>query len=68
VLLLLLLLAARRFWQQALGGLTLLDAAVLAFLAAMNIIWCCALLTSNWGQLLSEASLQGYEAPTSVSG
>ncbi|WIA20666.1 hypothetical protein OEZ85_005041 [Tetradesmus obliquus] len=60
------LLPPRRFWQQALGGLTLLDLAVLCFLAAVNIIWAAALLTSSWRQLLLESAFQGYAAPANV--
>jgi hypothetical protein len=66
LLLLLLLLACRRFWQGLLGGLTVLDLAVLCFITAMNIIWTCALLTHNWRMLLPKAALQGYAAPTNV--
>jgi hypothetical protein len=56
----------RRFWQQLLGGITVLDLAVLCFIAAVNIVWTCALLTHNWRLLLPQAALQGYAAPTNV--
>jgi hypothetical protein len=59
--------STRHFWQQALGGLTVLDLAVLCFLAAMNNIWAAGLLMSHWKQLLPEAEMLGYLAPTKVS-
>jgi hypothetical protein len=63
----LLLHLCRRFWQQLLGGLTLLDLAVICVLAVMNSIWTYVLLSSKWRLLLPKAALQGYAAPTIVS-
>jgi hypothetical protein len=67
LLLLLLLLAVRRFWQQALGGLTLLDAVVLAFLAAINASWLSGMIMSEMKKMAAKAAARGLAQPTAVS-
>jgi hypothetical protein len=67
LLLLLLLLACRRFWQQLLGGLTLLDLAVLCFIAAMNASWMSGILLANMKKMAAKTAQRGLAAPTAVS-
>jgi hypothetical protein len=64
--LLLLLLACRRFWQKLLGGLTVLDLAVLCFIAAMNASWMSGILAANMKKMAAKTVQRGLTQPTVV--
>jgi hypothetical protein len=55
-------------WQQALGGLTVLDLAVMCFLAAMNASWLSGIIMSNTKKMMAKAAHRGLAQPTAVRG
>jgi hypothetical protein len=67
MMMMLLLLACRRFWQQLLGGLTVLDLAVLCFIAGMNASWMSGILMANMKKVAAKTAQHGLAKPTVVS-
>ncbi|KAF6254932.1 hypothetical protein COO60DRAFT_273403 [Scenedesmus sp. NREL 46B-D3] len=60
------LLPPRRFWQRVLGGLTVLDLAVLCFLAAVNGSWLSGIIMANTRKMMKKTAQHGLTAPTMV--